>query len=344
MASIRKRGDLQWEARIRRQGRPAVCKTFETRVEAEKWAREIESEMDRGIFISRSEAENTTLKEALSRYIDEYIPKLAQPDKSERLAKALQRREMAHLKMAAIRSKDIADYIKEREAEGVTANTIRLDLALLSRLFNVAITNWGMESLINPVGRVVKPRPAPGRERRLEAGEEDRLLAASGPELRDLVRLALETALRREELVRLTWGQIDLQRRTVMLSASGTKNRTARTIPLSPRAIEIFRDLHRVRGEKTAPADRLFDFHPDAVTKAMIRACKRAGLPDLHFHDLRHEATSRLFENTDLDLMEIRSITGHKTLQMLARYSHLRMDRLADRLAGARRGEPAACS
>ena len=69
--------------------------------------------------------------------------------------------------------------------------------------------------------------------------------------------------------------------------------------------------------ETRAEADRLFDFHPDAVTKAMTRACKKAGLRDLHFHDLRHEATSRLFENTDLDLMEIRSITGHKTLQVL---------------------------
>jgi Arc/MetJ-type ribon-helix-helix transcriptional regulator len=112
MATIRKRGDLQWEVRVRRQGRPTTCKTFETRAEAEKWAREIESEMDRGVFVSRSEAERTTLKEALARYIDEYIPKLAQPDKSERLARALQRRELAHLKMASIRSKNIADFIR----------------------------------------------------------------------------------------------------------------------------------------------------------------------------------------------------------------------------------------
>jgi integrase len=83
---------------------------------------------------------------------------------------------------------------------------------------------------------------------------------------------------------------------------------------------------------------RLFEQHPDAITKAMARACKSAQIEGLHFHDLRHEATSRLFENTDLDVMEIRAITGHKTMQMLARYSHLRMDRLADRLAGKLRG------
>ncbi len=85
------------------------------------------------------------------------------------------------------------------------------------------------------------------------------------------------------------------------------------------------------------PSTRLFDLTPDAITKAMRRACQRAEITGLDFHDLRHEATSRLFENTDLDIMEIKSITGHKTLQMLARYTHLRMDRLADRLAGVKR-------
>lgn len=70
----------------------------------------------------------------------------------------------------------------------------------------------------------------------------------------------------------------------------------------------------------------------------MMKIVKKTELEDLRFHDLRHEATSRFFEETDLDVMEIREITGHKTMQMLARYSHLRSSRLADRLAGARRG------
>ncbi|SBW07628.1 conserved hypothetical protein [uncultured delta proteobacterium] len=73
MATIRKRGDLQWEARIRRKGWPVTCKTFETKYEAEVWARDIEGEMDRGVFVSRTEAEGTTLAEALDRYIDDYI-------------------------------------------------------------------------------------------------------------------------------------------------------------------------------------------------------------------------------------------------------------------------------
>ena len=349
MASIRKRGNLQWEARIRRKGLPTTCKTFDTKADAEKWAREVEAEMDKGVFVSRIEAEGTTLKETLDRYIEEYIPNLAHADKSERMARALQRRNIATMIVARIRSKDIADFIKEREAEGVSPNTIRLDLALLSRLFEVAISNWGMESLTNPVSRAKKPKLPPGRERRLEPGEEERLLATSGPDLQYLIKLALETAMRREEVTTLTWKQIDFNRRTITLLASDTKNRTSRTIPLSPQAIEILQALkmeqcsNQVQGGETAPerppepSGRLFNLHPDAVTKAMTRACKRAGIEGLHFHDLRHEATSRLFENTDLDIMEIRSITGHKTLQMLTRYTHLRMDRLADRLAGVKR-------
>ena len=75
------------------------------------------------------------------------------------------------------------------------------------------------------------------------------------------------------------------------------------------------------------------------ITHTFIKVCKSAEIEGLTFHDLRHEATSRLFENTDLDIMEIKSITGHKTLQMLARYSHLRTHRLVDRLTGAKRGE-----
>ncbi len=349
MASIRKRGNLQWEARIRRKGLPTTCKTFDTRADAEKWAREVEAEMDKGIFVSRTEAESTSLKEALERYIEEYIPSLAHADKSERMARALQRRGIANMIMARIRSKDIADFIKEREAEGVSPNTIRLDLALLSRLFEVAISNWGMESLTNPVKRAKKPKLPPGRERRLEEGEEERLLAASGPHLQYLIKLALETAMRRSELAHLTWGQIDFKRRTATLLASGVKNEEARTVPLSPNALEILRTLQMEQcsnlpqeedGQATItlkPSTRLFDLTPDAITKAMRRACQRAEITGLDFHDLRHEATSRLFENTDLDIMEIKSITGHKTLQMLARYTHLRMDRLADRLAGVKR-------
>ncbi|MDR2725623.1 MAG: site-specific integrase [Candidatus Adiutrix sp.] len=336
MASIRKRGPYQWEARVRKKGRPLTSRTFETRAEAERWAKEIESEMDRGVYVSRKAAESTTLREALERYIEDYLPRLAHYEANIYRVRRFQRLALADKFMAAIQGKDIADYIKEREAEGVGGNAIRLELAFLSRLFNVAIRDWGMTSLVNPVSQVSRPKIPKGRERRLEEGEEERLMAVVSPEMRNIIGLALETAMRRAEISNLRWSRIDLERRTATLYK--TKNGETRTTPLSPVALEI---LGRLKAESDGREDRIFTQSPSAITQAMRRACRNAGLADLNFHDLRHEATSRLFENTDLDLMEIRSITGHKTLQMLARYSHLRMDRLAGRLAGARRGEPA---
>ncbi|MDR0238720.1 MAG: site-specific integrase, partial [Deltaproteobacteria bacterium] len=163
MASIRKRGHLQWEARIRRKGYPITCKTFELKSDAEKWAREIEGEMDRGSFVSRSEAESTTLKEAFDRYLSECIPKFANPRNEGNRVKAMQRRAICTKILAAIRGKDVADYILEREADGMSGNSIRLEINTISKLFKTAITSWGMESLVNPVSKVQKPKVNPGR-------------------------------------------------------------------------------------------------------------------------------------------------------------------------------------
>ncbi|MDR1987633.1 MAG: site-specific integrase [Candidatus Peribacteria bacterium] len=338
MASIRKRGPYQWEVRIRKKGQPVTCKTFENKAVAEKWAREIETEMDRGIYVSRSEAENTTLSEALDRYIQEHVPKLSSSTSNRYLALVLKKRSIASKTLATIRSKDIADFIKEREAEGASGNTVRAYLCVFSKLFNLAIRDWGMESLQNPVARVSKPKPAKGRERRLEDGEEERLLSFATPEMQNIIRLALETAMRRGELANLTWDSINFERRTATLYE--TKNGETRTAPLSPQALEILRNIKAEQAEQagqTRQTKRLFTLKGGRITQEMRKTCEKAGITNLRFHDLRHEATSRLFENTDLDLMEIRSITGHKTLQMLVRYTHLRTARLADRLAGAGR-------
>ncbi|WP_133987153.1 Shufflon-specific DNA recombinase [Pseudodesulfovibrio indicus] len=167
MASIRKRGKLQWECRIRRNGFPLQSKTLERKRDAEQWARDIENEMDRGVFVSRKEAEETTLFEAMDRFIEYDIPRLRTAAIETRRAKGIQRREIASLYMAAIRPKHIAAFIDEREAEGVKPNVIRLDLAILSRLFEVVASDWSTESLANPVKRASnKPKLTGGRTRR----------------------------------------------------------------------------------------------------------------------------------------------------------------------------------
>ncbi len=340
MGTIRKRGELQWEARVRRRGYPAQSNTFTTKAQADAWVRQIESEMDRGIFVSRAEAERTTLGEALDRYAREVLPSKRQPKKEAQRISQWKQRPLALRPLASIRTTDIATHRDERLKQ-VAANTVRLELAILSHLFTIASSEWGMEGLSNPVRMVRKPSlVGTERERRLSLhkvawtdklgvshlfDEEERLLAAAqaGPGwLRPIIELALHTGMRRGELVSLTWPDIDLSRRIAQLRV--TKNGEPRVVPLSSASLAVLRSL-------PATSSRLFPVLANTVTQEFSAACKRASITNLRFHDLRHEATSRFFE-AGLDFMEVASITGHKTLAMLNRYTHFRAEKLAKKL------------
>lgn len=331
MASITKRGERQWQAKVRRKG-VSVSATFETKVRAQAWARDTENEIEAGRFHpGQREAEKMTLHAALDRYLAERVPLKKGIKQNTGIVRAWQRSPLAMRSLAAIRGSDIAAWRDEKQKEA-GPQTVVHHLNLLSNLYNVAASDWGMESLVNPVSRVKKPALPRGRERRLLADEEDRLLAACAASksrwLLPMVRLALATAMRQGELVGLTWADVDLAQRTITLRE--TKNGTTRTVPLSSAALEVLRGLE---SERVADDDRLFGIEVGrAVSHAFSKAAKAAGLDDLHFHDLRHEATSRLFERTDLRDVEIASITGHKTMEMLKRYAHLRAGDLADRL------------
>ncbi|MHB8346699.1 MAG: tyrosine-type recombinase/integrase [Acidiferrobacterales bacterium] len=332
MATITRRGKNQWRARVRR-GATTTSRTFSTRDRAEAWARQVEEEIAGGEFAARGEAEATTLGAALDRYEQEIIPNKAPATRpaERRRVHALRRRSIAHLPLSRIGGKDVAEFIRERQAEGVGANTIRLDLATISHLYTVARTAWGMPHLTNPVplAQTAKPRLPGGRERRLQDGEEDKLLAAAGAGLRPAIRFALATAMRRGEIAGLRWEHVNLKQRSAHLPK--TKNGTARTVPLSLEAVAILQSLpRRLDG-------RVFNLGSESITSDMFMACRAAGITGLTFHDLRHEAISRLFENTDLDAMEIARISGHRTLSMLSRYTHLRAHRLAERMDGAPR-------
>jgi len=331
VANILKRGERQWRVRVRRRGHPVQCKTFETRVRAEAWARKIESEMDEGKFVSRTEAETTSLADALDRYAREISSQKKSGDREISTIRWWRASPLSPRFLASIRVTDINTAIVAKRAEGASPGTIHLYLALLSHLFTVARKHWGMESLSNPVELVHKPKLPSGRTRRLEADEEGLLLAHAGAGLAPVIQWALATAMRRGEIVELQWEHIDHERSSAYLPE--TKNGYARSVPLSDQALTLLSGLPKNhRGS-------VFGMSEYAITRAMRRVCKVAGITGLTFHDLRHEAISRLFEQTDLDAMEIARISGHRTLAMLSRYTHLRAHRLAGRLNGAKRGE-----
>lgn len=339
MATIRKRpgprGRSVYQAQIIHSGTKPQYRTFDTKAEAEAWARRVESEMDRGDWQDRTEGDQTTVAQAFRRYRLEISPHKAETTalrevwKIRHLVSGL-----GDLTLSRVTGRDTADYIRARERAGASPATIAGELSVLGHLYTVARGAWGMVYLTNPVplAATARPKLPPGRERRLEGDEEKRVLAAASPAFGAVIRFDLATCMRRSEIASLRWEQVDLGRRCLVLQSVKTKTRKARTIPLSPAALEVLRSLpRRIDGS-------VFGMSTNAIKLAWHRVIQRTGIRNLHFHDLRHEAISRLFENTDLDVMEIRAISGHKALQMLARYTHLRTSRLADRLAGARRG------
>ncbi|MHB1543730.1 MAG: tyrosine-type recombinase/integrase [Gammaproteobacteria bacterium] len=342
MATLRQRkgprGQVVWQAQIIRQGFPRQYRTFDTKGQAEAWARRLESEMDAGSFQDRSEGDRTTVAEAFERYLCEITPgKSPGSQQSERSRiRQLQKSPIAAIALSRLTGKDVADYIRWRQGTGVAAATVHHDLRRISHLYTVARSSWGMSYLVNPVplAKTARPKLPPGRERRLAPGEEERLLEAASPQLGAVIRFALATAMRQGEIASLRWGEVDLKRRSLILGAAGTKNRTTRSVPLSPAALDVLKTIpRRIDGS-------VFGMSGNAIRLAWERVLRKTGITGLTFHDLRHEAISRLFEDTDLDIMEIRAISGHKTLQMLTRYTHLRTHLLADRLAGKGRGEP----
>ncbi len=308
MASFRKRGLHQWQAQIRKQGYPLQSKTFETRAAAARWARAIECEMDRGLFVSRVEAESITLGELLERYVEEVTPlkKGAAPEAAR--IRALIKHPLANRFLAGLRGVDLARY-RDARLKKVSPGTVKRELVILSHLFEVARKEWGIH-VHNPVRDIKLPPNPKARDRRLQPGynggedEESQLLRACAnarnPFLLPVVRLAIETAMRQGELVRIRWEHVDLNRRTVYLP--DTKNGDARTAPLSTTAIRVLRTLPRGLHGQVFPG-----LTSEAIKRAFMRAVRRAGIKDLRFHDTRHEATTRFFER-GLNIMEVASV------------------------------------
>ena len=143
MASITKRGNF-WRGQIIRRGYPPQFRTFDTRQEADAWARATEAEMDRGIFVSRTESERTTLKEALDRYWTEIASKKSHPQQEKQRIERWKAHGLSHRYIASLRGADFAKYRDQRLEAGRATNTVRLELAIISHLFEIARKEWGM--------------------------------------------------------------------------------------------------------------------------------------------------------------------------------------------------------
>lgn len=352
MATIVKTPSGTWKAVIRKTGFPTTIKTFRLKKDADDWARRAEDEMVRGLFIQRGPSERLTFEKAMQRYLAEVTPIKRPFTQSGELKRSVPLIEFfGKYSLAAVTAELVAQYRDKRlagedregkEGEPIprAANTVRLELALLGHLFTVALKEWGLGLPYNPVLNVRRPAPGPGRNRRLDAVEEAKLFAEvdkhSNPMLRWIVRIAIETGMRSSEIATLRRSQVDLSRRIVRLLE--TKNTLPRTVPLTTNATALFQEAlaHPIRpidteliffGEPGKDGKR----RPYNFNKVWLDIKRSVGCADFRFHDLRHEAVSRFVES-GLSDQEVSAISGHKSMQMLKRYTHLRAEDLVGRL------------
>lgn len=307
----------------------------------------------------------TAAKETVALLLDKYESEITSAKKGQRAEKycikKLRRFSIAMLPIQHVDRAELLRFIRDCEKDGMSSTTIRKYLMLISGLFTTAIKRWG-HKIGNPVQEIEIPAANTGRNRRLLAGEYDRiheeLQRCRNRYAAPLFVLAVETAARRGELLKLEWEHVSLENSTAMLW--DTKNGSNREIPLSSKAKEVLNDLAEMAGlqsskEKVVSINtkrfkgKVFPIPEHKARSAFEWALRRARsryeeecvesamvpqpdyLTNLRFHDLRHEATTRLFER-GFDTMEASSVTGHKTLSMLKRYTHLRAEDLARKL------------
>lgn len=327
MATIRKRG-TKWQVQVRRKGSPPLSRSFLHKADAQAWGRQVELQVDRGDLAPKETVlRQLTVGDLIRRYIDEVVPGKRSAKNEAAVLKAFLRHHLAHIALSELTSAQFAAYRDERLSM-VKAATVRREFVILRHCFETAKGEWSIPLRINPLKAVRLPPDSKARDRRLQEDDGEELMKAmttpSAWYLRPLIVLAIETGMRRGELLSIRWKDVDLTAPTIRILK--TKNGHPRTIPLTPKAVEILSSLERMD-------ERVFPVTPNAVRLAWERLRKRAGLQDLRLHDLRHEAVSRFFEY-GLTVPEVALISGHRDPRMLARYTHLRPEKVAKAVGG----------
>jgi len=330
MATLRKRNG-KWHVQIRRAHQPSVNKSFVHKADAQRWVRKTEAEIDlKGLLPDTTILKQHTLGDLITRYLEQVTPtKRGHGPESLRLKK-IKRHSLASCRLINLKTVTVNKYVEERIAE-VCPATVALEVGLLHHIIETAKLQWGIPFQDNPIKNVRRPGKPNVRDRRLEPNEENLLIEAcediSVTYLKPILTIAVETAMRRGEILNIKYDDINESLRTLRIPK--TKNGHPRVIPLSKKALVTL--LGVPRGYPEGQSDCIFNVSPNALRLSWERLRSRVGIDDLHFHDLRHEAISRLFEK-GLSIPEVALISGHRDYRMLFRYTHLRAEDIAAKL------------
>lgn len=311
MASIQKRGD-KWRVFVHVDNKRS-SRTFATKREATQWANEQERH---GV------TEGHTLADAIIRYRQIAESHKGAQSELSRLSQ-LERSFLGPIKLADMTAAKIAKYRDER-LQSVGNSSVRRELIILSAMLKVAKDEWGwIHSL--PTETVAKPISKPPRRRgvlqtEIDAIDAELRLRRTGKQIADMFLLSIESGMRLSEILSLTWANV--AEKSVRLPE--TKNGDKRQVPLSVKAREI------IAGRRGIDPDRVFTVSPIVASQRFKRARNRIGLHDVHFHDARSEAITRLSKK--LDVMELARVIGHRDLKSLMIYYAKSADDIADKL------------
>ena len=337
MASITKRGN-SWRVLVRRKGHPTYCRTFPKKSEAEKWARGLEGELDNKETPSPSAVfgKVLTIAEVIQKYRDmrESSRPISDSSTEHYTLKNLERH-LGHIDVTKITPQDLVGYCEARKDSDKPAGqyTLNMDVSKLGTVmrYTAALLHLNFPDVTAQARPLLSHLGLIGgggkRERRPTEDELHHIIKTleekHGQIYADAVRFAVATAMRRGEIVNLLWSDIDYEKRLILIRNRKDPRRKQgndQLVPLLEPAWDIVQALEKNN-------ERLFPVHEQTLSKYFKWACDESNIIDLHFHDLRHEGTSRLFED-GYSIEQVALVTGHKSWNMLKRYVQLKPESL----------------
>jgi integrase len=338
MASIQKRNS-SYRVRIKKDGKVVESKTFMSRSEALQWAKNTEARIQLGLHESQEspkrENRTITFNEAATHYMNTHsIHKKIVRSETYRLKILIKR--WGNIPVQSVDKPAILALRDDLLYLGRSGETVNHYFNTISKLFQMLEGDWDL-SISNPIRGIKRMPSSPGRTNRVTPKMEESLLMSchvlSKPLLSSIIEFAIQTGMRRGEIMGLKWGDIDLENRRAYLHT--TKNGEPRQVPLSKRAITVLQSLIKENTVLVFPmslgALRNQYERIRAHSESQWTHTENNPFIDLHFHDLRHEALSRLSDK-GLNVIELSSISGHKTLSMLKRYTHPSHKAIIDKL------------
>jgi len=328
MASIQKRNS-RFRVRITREGKSTLCATFYNRLEALQWAKQTEAQLRLGLYeellAPAKPHQDVSFEEAASHYMNTHsIHKKIVRSETYRLQILIKRWQGLSLKQ--IDKQAVLSLRNDLLGLGRSGETINHYFNTLSKLFQMVNNEWDLP-IANPIKGIKRMPPAKGRTKRITTSIEQLLMdscdSLSLSLLRSIIQFAIQTGMRRGELMGLTWTDIDLPNRKAYLH--DTKNGEPRQVPLTQDAVAILSALTKDESGKVFPMSlvtlRIQFERVCLFAKKQYTENGTNPFEDLRFHDLRHEALSRL-SDAGLNVIELSHISGHRTLSMLKRYVH----------------------